>query len=575
MLTGDVFVQEELITPEQLQLALDKQLEMGGDDPIARVMVQMGLITDRDRVRCMGKVWGVPYVEISESTPTEEALALLSPQFAKRFKSLPLEISDDKLIVAMANPLDVFVIDELRMNTGREIEPMIAVEEDILTVLAENYKLDTNIGDAIEGVMKDFDGDLEIRSEDPADDDEMSEAELRELGEDAPVVRLANLIVSQAVNDRASDIHIEPRKDCVMVRLRIDGIMMEAMKLPRKVAAPLTSRFKIVANMDIAEKRAPQDNRISATINGKEYDFRVSTLPVVFGEKIVMRVLDKAGINIGLTKLGFLSHNLKMLEELAQKNFGIILVTGPTGSGKTTTLYSLINQTNDGLKNIVTIEDPVEYQISEINQCNVNVKAGMTFSAGLRAMLRQDPDVIMIGEMRDRETATIAMEAALTGHLVFSTLHTNDASSAPSRLMDMDVEPFLIASSLMGVLAQRLVRQICPNCKESYMANRESLLRYGFPLPEEVGAETKGELKLFKGAGCDHCKGSGYRGRTGVYELMVLSDEMRDKILNRCPSHELRNHAIENGMKSLQSDAVQKILMGVTSVDEVLRVIYG
>ena len=389
MLTGEVFVQEELITPEQLQLALDKQVEMGGDDPIARVMVEMGLITDRDRVRCMGKVWGVPYVEITEASPTEEALALLSPQFAKRFKSLPIEISDNKLIIAMANPLDVFVIDELRMNTGREIEPMIAVEEDILTVLAENYRLDTNIGDAIEGVMKDFDGELDIRAEVPTDDDEMSEAELRELGEDAPVVRLANLIVSQAVNDRASDIHIEPRKDCVMVRLRIDGIMMDAMKLPRKVAAPLTSRFKIVANMDIAEKRAPQDNRISATINGKEFDFRVSTLPVVFGEKIVMRVLDKAGINIGLTKLGFLSHSLKMLEELAQKNFGIILVTGPTGSGKSTTLYSLINQTNDGLKNIITIEDPVEYQISEINQCNVNVKAGMTFSAGLRAMLRR------------------------------------------------------------------------------------------------------------------------------------------------------------------------------------------
>jgi type IV pilus assembly protein PilB len=424
--------------------------------------------------------------------------------------------------------------------------------------------------------MKDFDGDLDVKAQrDEEGDEDLSAEDLKKLGEDAPVVRLANLIINQAISDKASDIHIEPRRDCVMVRLRIDGIMMEAMKLPRKVAAPLTSRFKIVANMDIAEKRTPQDNRINAMIGGKEFDFRVSTLPVVYGEKIVMRVLDKGGINVGLSKLGFLSHNLKMLEEMAQRSYGIVLVTGPTGSGKSTTLYSLINQSNDGLKNIVTIEDPVEYELQSINQCNVNVKAGMTFAAGLRAMLRQDPDVIMIGEMRDRETATIAMEAALTGHLVFSTLHTNDASSAPSRLVDMDTEPFLIASSLIGVLAQRLVRQICPHCKDSYTASRETLLRYGFPVPEEVGAETKGELKLFKGAGCDNCKGTGYRGRTGVHELLVLSDEIRDKILNRAPSHEIRNLAIANGMKTLQMDAVQKILMGVTSVDEVLRVIYA
>ena len=574
MLTGDVFIQEGFVTPEQLQLALEKQLEMGGGDPIAHVMVEMGLITDRDRVRCMGKVWGVSYIEVKEVSPTEESLALLTPQFAKRFKSLPLEIKDEKLIIAMANPLDVFVIDELRMNTGFEIEPMIAVESDILVALAEHYKLDTNIGDAIEGAIKDFDGDLDVHA-DQDEEEELSEAELRELGEDAPVIRLANLIINQAISEKASDIHIEPRKDAVIVRFRVDGIMMDAMKLPRKVSAPLTSRFKIVANMDIAEKRSPQDNRISATINGKEFDFRVSTLPVVYGEKIVMRILDKESINIGLAKLGFLSQNLAILEEMAARSYGIVLVTGPTGSGKSTTLYSLINQSNDGLKNIITIEDPVEYELATINQCNVNNKAGMTFARGLRSMLRQDPDVIMVGEIRDKETATIAMEAALTGHLVFSTLHTNDAASAPARLIDMDVEPFLIASSLIGVLAQRLVRQICPNCKEAYSANRESLLRYGFPLPEEVGAETKGELKLFKGVGCDQCKGSGYKGRTGVHELLVMSDDLRDKILHSVPSHELRNLAIENGMKTLQMDAVQKILMGVTSVDEVLRVIYA
>jgi type IV pilus assembly protein PilB len=330
-----------------------------------------------------------------------------------------------------------------------------------------------------------------------------------------------------------------------------------------------------MSNMDIAEKRAPQDNRISAAIGGKEYDFRVSTLPVVFGEKIVMRILDRGGINVGLSKLGFLPHNLKVIEDMADRSFGILLVTGPTGSGKSTTLYSILNKINTGENNIITIEDPVEYELSGINQCNVNNRAGMTFAAGLRAMLRQDPDVIMVGEMRDNETATIAMEAALTGHLVLSTLHTNDAPSAPTRLIDMEVEPFLISSSIIGVLAQRLVRQICSNCKESYQGTRESLLRYGFPVPEEIGADTHGEITLFRGAGCDTCKGTGYKGRTGVHELMALNDEIRDEILKKSPSHIIRKLAVANEMRTLQVDSVSKILMGVTTVDEVLRVIYA
>jgi type IV pilus assembly protein PilB len=341
------------------------------------------------------------------------------------------------------------------------------------------------------------------------------------------------------------------------------------------VMAPLTSRMKIMADMDIAEKRAPQDNRISATINGKEFDFRVSSLPMVHGEKIVMRVLDKSGISVGLSKLGFLEHNLRQVENLCSKSYGIILVTGPTGSGKSTTLYSILNKLNTGQSNIITIEDPVEYELAGVNQCGVNVRAGMTFGSGLRAMLRQDPDIIMVGEMRDRETATIAMEAALTGHLVLTTLHTNDAPSAISRLIDMDVEPFLIASSLVGVLAQRLVRVICPNCKETYRTPRETLLRLGLPLPEGVAQDPHGELTLFKGAGCDKCKNTGYRGRTGVHELMIMADDVRDKTLERCPSHIIRQLAVQNGMKTLQMDAVSKILMGITSVDEVLRVIYA
>ncbi|MBN9502506.1 MAG: hypothetical protein BGO01_13905 [Armatimonadetes bacterium 55-13] len=572
MLSGEHFVSEGLITHEDLELALQKHRELGGSEPIARLLVSMGLVSERDRVRCLGKVWGIPFVDIAEVTPQPDALAVITPQIAKRFKCVPIEKQGERLVVAMVNPLDIFVIDELRLTTGLEIEAMIAIEEDLIGALASHYKVDINVNDALAGVMKDFDGDVEISKD---GEEELSEAELREMGEDAPIIRLANLIINQAIQDKASDIHMEPGKDGMRVRYRVDGVMMEGMKLPRKVIAPLTSRMKIMSDMDIAEKRAPQDNRISATIGGKEFDFRVSTLPCVYGEKIVMRVLDKGGINVGLSKLGFLPHNMKLIEDLTSRSFGIMLVCGPTGSGKSTTLYSILNKLNTGLNNIITIEDPVEYELGGINQCGVNVKAGMTFAAGLRAMLRQDPDVIMVGEMRDKETATIAMEAALTGHFVLSTLHTNDAPSATTRLTDMEVEPFLISSAVIGVLAQRLVRQICSHCKESYTAQRESLLRYGFPLPDEIGADTNGEITLFKGKGCDHCKGTGYKGRTGIHELMVMTDEIRDEVLKRGPAHLVRNLAVQSGMKTLQMDAVSKILMGVTSVDEVLRVIYA
>lgn len=572
MLTGEHFVTEGLISEDQLKLASEKQLELGGTEPIARVLVNLGFIQERDRVRLLGKVWGIPYCDMAQHSPTPDTIKVITPQMAKRFKVVPLQREEKRLVVAMANPLDVFVIDELRMSTGLEIEPMIAVEEDLNSALSALYNIEVNVSDALAGVMKDFDGDVELGT---SHEDELSEDELREMGEEAPIIRLANLIVNQAISDKASDIHIEPMKDGMRVRYRVDGVMQDGMTLPRKVIAPLTSRFKIMSDMDIAEKRVPQDNRVSAVIGGKEFDFRVSTLPVVYGEKIVLRVLDKGGINVGLGKLGFLPHNLRQVEDMCSKSYGIILVTGPTGSGKSTTLYSILNKINDGSNNIITIEDPVEYELSGINQCGVNNRAGMTFAAGLRAMLRQDPDVIMVGEMRDTETATIAMEAALTGHLVLSTLHTNDAPSAPNRLIDMEVEPFLISSSIIGILAQRLVRQICPHCKESYSSTREALIRLGLPIPEDVGIETNGEITLFRGKGCDHCKQGGYRGRTGVHELMVLNDPIRDKILEKAPSHTLRHLAMQNGMKTIQMDAVQKILMGVTSVDEVIRVIYA
>jgi type IV pilus assembly protein PilB len=566
VLTGEHFLKEGLITSAQYEDAMSKQRELDGKEPIARILVQLGYITERDRVKCLGKVWGVPFADVTEVTPHPDAIGLISPQNAKRFKALPIERQGNRVLVAMVNPLDIFAIDEIRLTTGLEVEPLIAIEDDVNNALNQYFRGDNEV---LAGVIKDFDG-TEVFVTQSGDDEEDVETD------DAPIIRLANLIITQAVIDKASDIHIEPQKEGVRVRYRIDGVLAEGMHLPKKVSAPLASRFKIIANMDIAEKRTPQDNRISMSVSGKEYDFRVSTLPMINGEKIVMRVLDKGGINVGLNKLGFLEHNLMLLEDMCSRSYGIILVTGPTGSGKSTTLYSVLNQINTGDNNIITIEDPVEYELAGINQCGVNVRAGMTFAAGLRAMLRQDPDVIMVGEMRDSETATIAMEAALTGHLVLSTLHTNDAPSAPTRLMDMGVEPFLISSSIIGILAQRLIRVTCPNCKEPYQAPKKDLLRYGFELPKVMMDDPNEFVTLYRGIGCDKCKRSGYKGRTGIHELLVLNDELRDLVMKEAPAHVLRNEAIaKNGMKTLQDDALAKVLLGVTTLDEVVRVIYA
>ena len=379
------------------------------------------------------------------------------------------------------------------------------------------------------------------------------------------------MIISRGITDKASDIHIEPGKDTLRIRYRIDGILHDGMTLPKKAQASITSRIKIMADMDIAEKRAPQDGRISATIEGKPYDFRVSTLPAVFGEKIVMRVLDKSNISVGLHKLGLLPYTFEMFESMISRTYGIILVTGPTGSGKSTTLYSVLSKLNSGEKNIITIEDPVEYELSGITQSMVNNRAGMTFAAGLRSMLRQDPNIIMVGEMRDQETAMIAIEAALTGHLVISTLHTNDAPGAVARLLDMGIESFMIASSVVGVMAQRLLRTVCAKCKEQYVPPRDAIKRLGMNLD----VLDKGEVTFYRGRGCDVCKGSGYKGRTGVYELMPVTDKVRELILARASSYAIREAAIEAGMRTLKDDAMEKILLGITTLEESLRVIYA
>ena len=421
----------------------------------------------------------------------------------------------------------------------------------------------------MESVLKDFADDVEMDKGRP-EDFRSAEEEAREAN-DAPVVKLANMVIARGVTEKASDIHMEPTRECVKVRYRIDGILVDGLVIPKKAQASLTSRIKIMAEMDIAEKRVPQDGRISLQVEGRPYDFRVSTLPAVFGEKIVMRILDKSNISIGLHRLGLLPHTFEMFESMLMRSYGIILVTGPTGSGKSTTLYSCLSKVSSGEKNILTIEDPVEYELAGITQVGVNNKAGMTFAAGLRAMLRQDPDIIMVGEMRDQETAMIAIEAALTGHLVFSTLHTNDAPGAVARLMDMGVEPFLIASSTVGVMAQRLLRKVCEKCKQPYEPPRDAIKRLGMNL-EEI---EKSKVTFFRGRGCETCKGTGYKGRIGCYELMPVTDKVRELILAHASAYAIREAAIEGGMKSLKEDAMEKILLGTTTLEESLRVIYA
>ncbi|MCC6483834.1 MAG: type II secretion system ATPase GspE [Armatimonadetes bacterium] len=565
---GAIFVRSGLITEEQLADVLAKQGHINRDQSLGDMLVSMGLITERDRVRCLGDQWGVKFVDLADYPLDTDAVKSLAQSIARRYKVVPLARENGKLTLAMKNPLDIFAIDEIRLITGAEIEPVIATEEDVVQALNRAYRSETEVSAVVSDVIRDISSDLVDITEHEKEEEESIE-QLRTLSEEAPIIKLANMIISRAISDGASDLHMEPQKSILKVRFRIDGIMHEALDVPKKAQGSLTSRFKIMADMDIAEKRAPQDGRISARVNERDYDFRVSTLPSVYGEKIVMRVLDKGSIHVGLNKLGILPHTLERFENLISRAYGIILVTGPTGSGKSTTLYSILAKLNSGEKNILTLEDPVEYDLEGITQTMVNPKAGLTFASGLRTMLRQDPDIIMVGEIRDQETALIAMEAALTGHLVLSTLHTNDASGAITRLVDMGIEPFLIASALIGVNAQRLLRTICPKCKESYQPPPDAIKRLGMQVDDPD------KLTFFRGKGCGHCKGIGYKGRIGIYELMPITDQLRDLILARASSYAVKEAAVEQGMKTLRDDAMEKILLGMTTLEESLRVIYS
>jgi len=555
------------IGDDQLKQALDVQRETR--EPLAQVLVNMGLISDKEKARILGRQWGIPFVDLAEKETDRDLLKLIPKHLLQRWKAVPINRNGPRLVVAMANPLDVYAIDQMRLVAGMDIESVIAAAEDINNILGQSMSAREELAGALQdmGELGADPDDIEL-AEKTKDDEDMSIDQLREMMEDAPVVRLANLIIHQALQDKASDIHIQPEATRVRVRYRIDGVLHDTMTVPKKAQAPLISRIKVMADLDIAEKRAPQDGRISLRVGGGEFDFRVSTNPGVNGEKVVMRILDKRGVQVRLDQLGIPAVIMDDYEGLINRSYGIITVTGPTGSGKSTTLYSVLNTLNSPEKNILTIEDPVEYQLPGLTQTQVNQRAGVTFASALRTFLRQDPDIILVGEIRDADTALIATEAALTGHIVFSTLHTNDAPTAVARLIEMGIEPFLVASSVIGVLAQRLVRVICPECKEAYTPPVEAFRRLNLAMDLD-------SVTFYRGRGCDRCRHTGYRGRTGIFELMLVSDHLRELILRKAPTHELRQAALESGMITLKQDAMQKILEGVTTMEEALRVVYA
>lgn len=553
---GDFLVESNLITRSQLNEARRIQRETG--QRLGRVLVELGYVKEQDIVNALEFQLGITRVNLYDITLDRELLRAIPEHLARRYKAVPVKKEGSKLTVAMADPLNIMAVDDLRATTGCEIIPVLADEAEIDSILGNSLGLDELFAGA--------DGEEEAAVVETGrfDLDELPDT----AAEAVPVVRAVNSIIQQAVKSRASDIHLEPQEKSVRVRFRVDGFLRDIMTIPRRFHAPVVSRIKIMAEMDIAERRLPQDGRVRVRVGGKEVDLRVSTLPTIFGEKVVIRLLDKSHMLLKLEDLGFNQEILARYRNLIRRPHGMILVTGPTGSGKTTTLYATLNAINTPERNIITVEDPVEYVLPGINQIQVNPKAGLTFASGLRSILRQDPDVVMVGEIRDSETADIAIRAATTGHLVFSTMHTNDAAGAVARLLDMGIEPFLVASSVIGVLAQRLVRVICPRCKTAYELPPDAPERSFLGLPADVVP------KLWRGSGCSYCHRTGYHGRVAVHELMTVTGRMREAILRKASSGEIQSLARAHGMRSLREDAQGKVLAGITTFEELIRVAY-
>jgi type IV pilus assembly protein PilB len=549
---GQILIELGMITPEQLETALEEHRRT--PKSIGRVLIDMGMIKEGDLVRALAEQVGLEFVDLTEYPVDPTATTLLPEALARRYRAIPIGERDGKLLVAMSDPANVYALDDIRTITNRDVQPLVATAADVERAIQKFAGMDGQV-EALASVAADA-----IESE-----DEQLEAAL----EDAPIVKLVNAIMTQAVGDRASDVHIEPAEKNVRIRFRVDGVLHEPMPpAPKNIQGGLISRLKVMAELNIAERRVPQDGRISMKVGGKQLDLRLATLPTVFGEKVVIRILDKSNALMRLEDLGFLEESYKAFSRSFRKPYGAILVTGPTGSGKSTTMYATLNILNEEDKNIITVEDPVEYRLPGVNQIQVNPKAGLTFASALRSILRADPDIVLIGEVRDRDTATISIEAALTGHLVLTSLHTNDAPSAITRLTEMDVETFLVASAIDSIVAQRLARKLCERCKEAYQPEPQELLEAGYPewlLPEIQ--------EIYRAAGCAACSNTGYRGRMGMYEVMPVTEEIERLTVERASAEAIKSVAVQQGMITLRDDGLEKVRMGLTSIEEVARVV--
>ena len=548
---SDVIVELGFASADRVSAAVE-EAKSSGRTP-EQLLVDAGALTSEQLARAIAERFGLDFVDLSIYKTDPGALNLVSAQAAKRYHAAPIgfDESGKRLLVAMADPSNVLALDDLKLMTGHPITRVVAAPEDLATVIARMSRLDDAVAEAID--------------EGEDDDDLSALTEIRESADDAPVIKLVNSLIAQAVDEGASDVHFEPQESRDMrVRYRVDGVLNETTQIPKRMNAGVVSRIKIMADLDIAERRLPQDGRVSLKVEGHAVDIRVVTIPGVWGEGIVMRLLDKEQVLLSMDTLGIAGDSHDRFASAIRQSYGAILVTGPTGSGKSTTLYAALNTINSPEKNIITIEDPVEYQLPGINQIQVNPKAGLGFPQGLRSMLRADPDIIMVGEIRDAETARIAVESALTGHLVLSTLHTNDAPSAITRLTEMGIEPFLTASAVDCVVAQRLARKLCTHCKKRVVLSQASLAAAGFPADLDVEA--------YEPAGCPRCNGSGYKGRIGVYEVMTLSEEIRAQTIERTSADVIREIAISQGMKPLRVDGLDKVKQGLTSIAEVARV---
>jgi type IV pilus assembly protein PilB len=558
---GDLLIEDHLVTPENLERAIAEQKKTG--QMLGATLIRMGLVSEQQLLLVLQRQLGLPLVDLNDTAADEEAVTKVKEEVARKYGAIPLEIDGRTLVVAMADPLNVAALEDLRFHTGLFVRPVLASASQIQEAIQRYYHIDTSMKEVLDNI---FETEDEVVVSSVEEEQGLTEGDVADI-EGRPIVKLTNWILHRAVESRASDIHIEPQDKDLVVRFRIDGLLHEEKRLPKWTQSALVSRIKVLSNLDIAEKRQPQDGRLRADIENRRIEMRVSTLPVAHGEKVVMRVVDHARSIVSLNEIGFYPEELEKTQRYLDRPQGIILVTGPTGSGKSTLLYACLRQIMHETKNIVTVEDPVELQIRGINQVQVDEKAKKTFPAALRAILRQDPDVIMVGEIRDAETAQIAFRASVTGHLVLSTMHTNDAASAVTRLIDLGLEPFMVASSLLSVTAIRLVRTLCPKCKDSYEADAANLNRLS------VSAGT-GKVKLYRGRGCPHCHDTGFFGRTGIFEILEIDDQLRGLISQGATDAAIRQAAVENGMHSIGEDGLRKALEGRTTIEEVTRVVY-